>query len=204
MDKSMLRLSDILEKYESKELCILIGGDSTNTNTGWRGGIHSHLEKMVSHKCFWSICMKHTNELKLRHLITTLDGPTSSRDGFTGPVGKLLSRVDDMPVNENFPPLPDGEPLISLTSTQIKQLTTDSYICYQYITAIKQGHLSSSLANHKCGKLCHSRWLTTGQVLLMLWTREHGLSGKPLQNLELRGSPYIMLSVIMGGGSGKR
>ena len=150
-------LYDILEKYGSKESCILIGGDSTNTNTGWRGGIHSHLEKMLGHKCFWSICMKHTNELKLRHSITTLDGPTTSRDGFTGQVGKLLSRVDDMPVNQNFPPLPDGEPLISLTSTQIKQLTTDSYICYQYFTAIKQGHLSSSLANRKCGKLCHSR-----------------------------------------------
>ena len=91
-------LYDILKKYGSKESCILIGGDSTNTNTGWRGGIHSHLEKMLRHKCFWSICMKHTNELKLRHLITTLDGPTTSWNVFTGQVGKLLSRVDDMPV----------------------------------------------------------------------------------------------------------
>ena len=128
---------------------------------------------MLGHKYLWSICMKHTNELKFRYLITTLDGHTTSWDGFTGPVGKLLSRVNDMPVKEKFPPLPDGEPLISLTSTQIKQLTTDSYICYQYITAIKQGHLSSSLAKRKCGKLCHSRWLTTGQALLMLWTREN-------------------------------
>ena len=32
------------------------------------------------------LCMLHTNELPLRHPIKQLDGPTTSKDGFTGPV----------------------------------------------------------------------------------------------------------------------
>ena len=84
---------------------------------------------MLGHKVFWAICMKHTNEWKVKHLIEALDGPTNSKDGFTGPVGKLLSRVNDLPVNYNFRALPGGEEYIILTEEIAKKLTTDSYIC---------------------------------------------------------------------------
>ncbi|KAG0712866.1 hypothetical protein GWK47_017453 [Chionoecetes opilio] len=40
---------------------------------------------MLGRKLFWSICVLHTNELPLRHLITSIDGPTLSDTGFTGP-----------------------------------------------------------------------------------------------------------------------
>ena len=89
-----------------------------------------------------------------------------------------------MPVNPNFRPLPGGEDLIPLTDKQTKQLTTDSYICYRYVKAIKEGKLPPDLANLKCGNLSHARWLTTGEALLMMWTRVHGLTGQPLKNLE--------------------
>lgn len=177
-------LYDVLKKNGATESCIVIGGDSTNTNTGWLGGTHTHLECKLGHKCFWAICMKHTNEIKIKHLIEALDGPTSSKDGFTGPVCKLLSRVNFMPVNFNFRPLPDGEDLLYLTEEQTKQLTTDSFICYRYVKAIKEGKLPNDLANLKCGALSHARWLTTGEALLMMWTRDHGLTGQPLKNLE--------------------
>jgi hypothetical protein len=45
-----------------------------------------------------------TNELPLRHLIDKLDGKTSSKDGFTGPVGKLLFSVPDMEMNYDYEP----------------------------------------------------------------------------------------------------
>ena len=48
---------------------------------------------MLGRKLHWAICLAHTNELPLRHLIEQLDGKTSSKDGFTGPIGKLLSKV---------------------------------------------------------------------------------------------------------------
>ena len=84
---------------------------------------------MLGHKVFWAICMKHTNRLKVKHLIEAMDGPTNNKDGFTGPVGKLLSRVNDLPVNYNFRALPGGEEYIILTEEQAKKLTTESYIC---------------------------------------------------------------------------
>ena len=66
--------------------------------------------------------------MNVKHLIEALDGPTNSKDGFTG-LGKLLSRVNDLPVNYNFRALPGGEEYIILTEEQAKKLTIDSYIC---------------------------------------------------------------------------
>ena len=174
-----------MDKNGATESCQIVGGDSTNSNTGWQGGTHAHLERLLGHKVFWVICMKHTNELKLKHLIESLDGPTSSKDGFTGPVGKLLAHVNDLEVNYQFKALPGGEDLVHLDEDTIKNLTTDSYVCYQYVKAVKTGHLEPSLASLKCGPLSHARWLTTGEALLFLWTRRHGLSGQPLRNLEV-------------------
>nr|XP_047134946.1 uncharacterized protein LOC124812399 [Hydra vulgaris]XP_047134947.1 uncharacterized protein LOC124812399 [Hydra vulgaris] len=102
-------LYEVLEKNNATESCIGIGGDSTNINTGWSGGNHAHLEKMLGHKCYWAICMKHANELELRHLIISFDGLTSSKDRFTESVCKNLKYVNDMTINYSFTPLPDGE-----------------------------------------------------------------------------------------------
>ena len=77
-------LYDIFLKYDSTKSCIVLGGDSTNSNTGWRGGTIAHLERLLGHKCHWVVCNIHTLELPLRHLITGIDGPTNSRDGFQG------------------------------------------------------------------------------------------------------------------------
>ena len=67
------------------------------------------MEKLLNRKVFWVICQLHTNELPLRHLIECLgiddssyialnnifspDGKSTSKDGFSGPIGKLLSKV---------------------------------------------------------------------------------------------------------------
>ena len=77
---------------------IVIGSDSTNLmiGSGNDGGSFTHLEKLIGRKCFWSICMLDTNELPLRHLIANLDGPTNSKGGFKGPIGKLLSKVNQL------------------------------------------------------------------------------------------------------------
>ena len=36
-----------------------------------------------------------------------------------------------------------------------------------------------------CGPLCHARWLTTGQRLVYMWTRKHGLTSQALRTLEV-------------------
>nr|XP_047129404.1 lithostathine-1-like [Hydra vulgaris] len=105
---------------------------------------------MLGHKCYWAICMKHTNELKLRHLLIFLDGPTSSKDGFTGYVYKNL-KWRGYAFLIKFP---------KLDEKGIKNLSTDAYISYRYVNATKSGKLSLDLANLKCGSLSHSRSLT--------------------------------------------
>ena len=56
----------------------VLGGDSMAEMTGWSGGAITWHEKLLGRKCFWVVCKIHTNELPLRHLITTLDGKSSS------------------------------------------------------------------------------------------------------------------------------
>ena len=142
------------------------------------------MEKLLGHKCYWAVCMTHTNELPLRHLIEHLDGKTSSKDGFSGPIGQLLSKVLDMEVDYDFRSLPGGPVLIPLSDKIINGLSTDACICYKYCQAIRTGKLTMQLAELKPGPIVHSRWLTTGEALMFMWTRKHGLTGKNLENLE--------------------
>ena len=180
-----LGVYDWIESHGAKQSIQVIGGDSENAMTGWNGGALCHLEKLLGHRCVWSVCMIHTNELPLKHLIEKLDGTTHSVSGFKGPIGKLLGKVHEMPVNYKFKAIPEGEDLIHLPEDIIKTLSTDQHNCYLLVKAIKTGDLSKDLANKKGAPINHSRWLTTGQALLMLWIREHNLQGEKLRKFEL-------------------
>ena len=180
-----LGVYDWIDSYGAKDSIQVIGGDSTNTITGWTGGALSHLEKLLGHKCIWSVCMIHLNELPLRHLIETLDGKTCSANKFKGEIGKILPKVYELPINYKFKALPGGEDLIDLPEDIVKTLSTDQHNCYLLVKAIKSGNLSRDLANKKGGPINHARWLTTGQALLMLWVREHKLHRETLRKFEL-------------------
>ena len=140
---------------------------------------------MLGRKLFWSICVLHTNELPLRHLITSIDGPTSSDTGFTGPVCSLLSSVNEMQYNAEFRGVPGGEDLTEIPEYILVNMSTDQQVSYQLVQAVKRGVLPSELQEIKCGKVSHSRWLTTAQSLVYMWTRKHGLTGKELNTLEI-------------------
>ena len=129
--------------------------------------------------------MIHTNELPLRHLITELDGPTNSRDGFTGPIGKLIKKVHSFPISKAPPALKSTSTLIQLPEDVITNLSTDQKNCYWLVQAINSGSISKELSNLKCGPLNHSRWLTTAEALLFLWISDHGLEGDVLIKFEL-------------------
>ena len=60
----------------------MIGADSTNVNTGCNEGAIVILEMLLGRRFVWSICLLHTNELPLHHLIQELDGPTGSGNRF--------------------------------------------------------------------------------------------------------------------------
>ena len=184
-DKVAQGLYQILEKHDSKDTIKFLGGDSTNSNTGWKGGAHAKLEKLLNHKLYWGICNIHTHELPLRHAIRILDGPTASDVGFTGEVCSLLSKAHEMPYNPNFKKMPGGEDLINIPDDTLKNMSTDQKVSYKIVKGVKEGFLPEELQDILCGILCHARWLTTGQRIVYLWTRKHGLSGHNLWVLEL-------------------
>ncbi|KAG0723157.1 hypothetical protein GWK47_043166 [Chionoecetes opilio] len=136
-------LYDLLVTYDSTDSLIVLQGDSTRANTGWKGGTHAHLEKMLGRKLFWSICVLHTNELPLRHLITSIDGPTSSDTVFTSPVCSLLSSVNEMQYNAEFRGVPGGEDLTEIPEYILVNMSTDQQVSYQLVQAVKRGVLPS-------------------------------------------------------------
>ncbi|KAG0724775.1 hypothetical protein GWK47_004955 [Chionoecetes opilio] len=148
-------LYDLLVTYDSTDSLIVLQGDSTRANTGWKGGTHAHLEKMLGRKLFWSICVLHTNELPLRHLITSIDGPTSSDTGFTGPVCSLLSSVNEMQYNTEFRGVPGGKDLAEIPEYILVNMSTDQ-----------------QMAHHS-------------PVARIHMDRMHGLTGKELNTLEI-------------------
>ena len=119
--------------------------------------------------------MLHVNELPLRHLIIDIDGPTTSSDGFTGPIGKLLKNIHDLPLNESFNAMSGGEDLIHIPDDIVKTLNTCQHNCHLLVKAIKNGEMSKEFAGLKCGPINHSRWLTT--------VRLHRCSGQESMDL---------------------
>ena len=182
-------LYDILCSHGATESCLVLGGDSTASNTGHKGGVLTHLESMLGHKCQWNICAIHTNELPIRHLIQKLDGPTTSKDGFTGKIGKLLNKVEELEYNPSFLPIGvDEEDLIQLPESVLKNMSRDSQVCYKLCKAIKAGKLPEELRDIKLGEINHARWLTTQGRIIILCTKKHGLKGESLIILNILAS----------------
>ena len=177
-------LLKILEENNATQSLQVLGGDSTNMNTGWRGGTHALLEELLGRRLYWAICNLHCNELPLRHLIVALDGPTSSKEGFTGPVCSLLSKVGEMPFNPSFKALPGGEDLVVLSEEVVKKMSTDQKMCYQLVVAVKEGRLPPALQNMKCGTLNHARFRNNliVQLILIIAHFDHCPGGSLLQS----------------------
>ena len=70
--------------------------------------------------------MLHTNELPLRHLMEKMYGITSSKEGFTGPIGKMLAKGDDMERNLGFKNIPGLDPLVKIPDDVVENISTDS------------------------------------------------------------------------------
>ena len=119
------------------ELCMIWGGDSTASNTGWKEGAIANLEKLFGHQCYCN-CMLHTNEFDpFRHLIVGIDGATTSSIVFLGPIGKLLGSVNEMECQPEFKALPGGEDLIILSKNVLYNMSTDQQLSYKLCNAVK-------------------------------------------------------------------
>jgi hypothetical protein len=178
-----LRMVTFLKTFGIDATLQMIGADSTNLNTGNNEGAIALLEKLLGRRLVWSICLLHTNKLPLRHLIDQLDGPTGSGNTLTGPAGKLLPHTQSLPYNPDFPPLSCGEPLVALPPDVVADLSWDQQYGFKMLSALEAGCIPHCLQIMVIGPMNHSRWLTTANRFLDLWTRKHGLVGQDLENL---------------------
>ena len=101
------------------------------TNIGNNGGVIHCLGAKLERKLGWLICSIHTNELCIRHLIEELDGKTTSKAEFSGPIGKLLTKITEMERNYSFKPISIGPGLIELREEIVKELSSDQKYAYK-------------------------------------------------------------------------
>lgn len=141
----------------------VIGCDGTVVNTGFKNGVIRQIELSLGKPVQWFICLLHANELPLRHLVQQLDGKTNDPRGFTGTIGKLLDRCEQMAVVD-FEKIHAEFPVVN-----IDELSTDQKYLYEMCIGIKSGLISSQLAERHPGKISHSRWLTTANRILRLY-----------------------------------
>ena len=50
-----------LMEHDCENTLLCLGGDSTNVNKGWQGGVITQLEQMIRRRPVWIVCNLHTN-----------------------------------------------------------------------------------------------------------------------------------------------
>src|SRR6218665_56562 len=118
----------------------------------------------VKKSMHWFVCLLHTNELPLRHLLVHLDGATHGPNSFSGTIGKQLKDCCDMPI-VTFQRI-EGNVLRNIDPND---LSTDQKYLLEMCQAITTGQCSTDFGNRKLGPMCHSRWLTTANRILRLY-----------------------------------
>lgn len=103
---------------------------------------------------------------------------------WTGTLGKMLSRVNDLPINPDFDPIPvdASSPLIALSDEVMQNLSGDQKYGYRMLAAIRSSDLQQDLAAMKTGTLSHSHCLTTANAFMRLYVSSHGLTDPTVLN----------------------
>ena len=157
----------MIAHLDSKEISIgevtAIGCDGTAVNTGRNGGVIKLLEEHLDKPLQWIICLLHTNELPLRHLMKELDGGTSGPENFAGLVGKRLACCEELDIVDFK--------AVSATKITIDEsdLSWDQKYLLSMFNSIRNGSVPTHLALQKPGPINHSRWLTTASRILRLY-----------------------------------
>jgi len=143
---------------------VAVGCDGTNTNTGNRGGVIRLMEVEIGRALQWLVCLLHTNELPLRHLLQNLDGVTHFPTSFSGPIGKAIQACESMPVVQCSPITLENFPSVDNTD-----LSSDQKYLFDMCQVIAAGVCQEDIALRKPGPVVHSRWLTTASRILRLY-----------------------------------
>ena len=100
-------LLEFIEEKDGIEISdvTILGGDSTNVNTGPKGGVFAHVEKKTNLSFHRFICLLHLIELLLRAIVGHFVGVTSGPTSFASALGKQITTLKD-PVISTFKKIP--------------------------------------------------------------------------------------------------
>ena len=85
--------------------------------------------------------------------MTNLDGPTTVKDTFSGPIGKAAKQADSLQAKV-FEAIPVERAIRNLPAAVVNDLLSDQKYLYQ-ITSVRSGSTSASLYTTKLGRIDH-------------------------------------------------
>ncbi|GBO10275.1 hypothetical protein AVEN_107066-1 [Araneus ventricosus] len=175
VDKNKLR---ILRITRSLSQFLAIGCDGASVNTEWKSGAIRCLELKIGKLLHWVIYLLHFNELTLRYLFETLDGPTNGPKSSSGNIGKAFLTCKTLPATTIE--IIDGE----LSTTGKRDLRKNQIYLIEISQAVQLVYCSEELARRTQGTLSHARWLTTANRVLRLYVSSPAPSLKFKQIIE--------------------
>lgn len=118
------------------------------------------LEEYLERRLFCIMCELHTNELKLRKLISKREGKTSSKDKWEQELVKLLPTVSALERTLTFPAIPGETSPPDLPEDVVKDLSSNQHYTYRNIKAVRYGEMDKNLPALVDGKTNGSEQLT--------------------------------------------
>ena len=168
---------DFLAENGMEDDLEILGCDSTRVNSGRTNGVMKRIENFLDRNLMRVLCALHTNELPLRHLFEVVDGKTSGKESWTGPIGKLRTKVLEFPLDADFTVIEAGE-LPELSDDEIEIESTDQKYLYKILKIIKTGTIPPNFDKFNIGHLNHARWLTLSNRICRLYISKVRLSPK--------------------------
>merc|ERR1712055_298347 len=135
----------------------VIGSDTTNTMSGTDGGAQHFVEESLDRNLQRVFCNLHTNELPFRNLFQSIDGKTSGKDSFKGPIGKACKDVKKYKVKETFTAVTVGDSVPVLSDEVMHELSWDQKCLYKLLHAVRSGKSNIDIENMQLAGLNHSR-----------------------------------------------
>ena len=172
-----------LDDMGATESIKVIGSDTTNTMSGTDGGAQHFVEESLDRNLQRVFCNLHTNELPFRNLFQSIDGKTSGKDSFKGPIGKACKDVKKYKVKETFTAVTVGDSVPVLSDEVMHELSWDQKCLYKLLHAVRSGKSNIDIENMQLAGLNHSRWLTLAIRLLYLCMCWHFLTPEDTENL---------------------
>ena len=76
-------------------------------------------------------------------MFEAIDGKTSGKESWTGPLGKMLPKVEELPLDPDFTVIEGGD-LPDLSEDEVGDLSTDQKYLYRILKIIKTGIIPSN------------------------------------------------------------